>query len=394
LKIQVTLLDKVSLSGIDLNFFLQHTDHNSKARAGKIETAHGNIETPVFMPVGTQATVKTMTPEELKLNGAQIILGNTYHLYLRPGDELIREFGGLHKFMNWTGPILTDSGGYQVFSLKELRKIDDEGIIFQSHLDGSKHRFTPEKVLSIQQNLGSDIMMVLDECAPFPATEEYVKNSIRVTIDWARTAREKYEKMDGFYGYRQWLFGITQGGTYRNFREQCTEALVDLDFAGYAIGGLAVGEPKEVLYEMVKFNTELLPENKPRYLMGVGMPEDILESIERGVDMFDCVIPTRNARNGTVFTQNGKLVIKAGRFKLDQKPIDEDCQCYVCQNYSRGYIRHLLNANEILGLRLTTMHNIYFYLWLVKLARIHILENNFLNWKKQIIEQITKTITE
>jgi queuine tRNA-ribosyltransferase len=369
-----------------------HKDRGCKARAGVLTTDHGVIETPIFMPVGTQGTVKTLTPDDLIAGGAQIILGNTYHLYLRPGHKLIETFGGLHKFMSWNRPILTDSGGYQVFSLKEIRKIDKDGVTFQSHLDGSRQRFTPESVLDIQRSLGSDIMMVLDECAPYPSTKEYAAKSNELTLEWAAIARELYEKKEPLYGHRQWLFGIVQGSVYKDIRQRSAEELVKMDFPGYSIGGLAVGEPPEVMYEMTDFVTDILPDSKPKYLMGVGKPEDLLENIERGVDMFDCVIPTRNARNGTVFTENGKLIIKAGRFKSDQRPIDEQCGCYTCRNFSRGYVRHLLNVNEILGLKLATIHNIHFYLKLVRDARNNILKDDFINWKNEILPKIKSVI--
>ncbi len=373
-------------------FELKHTDVHSKARAGVLNTDHGTIETPIFMPVGTQGTVKTLAPRDLHEVRASIILGNTYHLYMRPGHRLIEKLGGLHRFMSWSGALLTDSGGFQVFSLKDLRKIDSEGILFQSHLDGSYHKFTPQLVLEIQRSLGSDIMMVLDECTPFPATEEYALKSNELTIKWARTAREIYDHWQPLYGHNQWLFGIVQGSVYKEIREQSARALIELDFPGYAIGGLAVGEPQEVMFEITDFCTDILPETKPRYLMGVGMPADILEAIERGVDMFDCVIPTRNARNGTVFTTQGKMVLKSARFKEDQKPIDARCQCYTCQNFSRAYLRHLYNANEILGLTLATLHNVHFYLWLVREARKAILKNEFTNWKKYILPKITQVV--
>ena len=377
-----------------MKFSLINTDQNSKARAGILETHHGSINTPIFMPVGTQGTVKTQTPNDLLNNNVQIILGNTYHLYLRPGHQLISEFGGLHKFMNWDKPILTDSGGYQVFSLQDLRKIDDNGVHFQSHLDGSQHYFTPESVLKIQQNLGSDIMMVLDECTPYPVTKEYAQNSMDLTLNWARTAREKYENSKPIYKHEQCLFAIGQGSIYKDLRKGCLDELIQMDFPGYAIGGLAVGEPVEDMYDITDFSTDILPSNKPRYLMGVGMPENILESIARGVDMFDCVIPTRNARNGTVFTTQGKLTIKSARFKLDQNPVDKNCSCYTCKNFSRGYIRHLLNTNEILGLQLATLHNIHFYLWLVNESRKQILAESFMSWKKEILNTIKNIITD
>ncbi len=373
-------------------FELMHKDAHTKARAGWLHTDHGDIPTPIFMPVGTQGTVKTLSPRDLQEVNASIILGNTYHLYMRPGHDLIRRLGGLHRFISWPGAILTDSGGFQVFSLKELRKIDEDGIVFQSHLDGSRHKFTPRLVLDIQRNLGSDIMMVLDECTPYPADKEYAQKSNELTLKWAEEARDLYADWQPLYGHRQFLFGIVQGSVYKKIREQSARALVDLDFPGYAIGGLAVGEPKETMFEITDFCTDFLPEQKPRYLMGVGMPDDILNAIERGVDMFDCVIPTRNARNGTVFTSQGKMVLKAARFKEDAKPIDANCSCYTCQNFSRAYLRHLYNANEILGLKLATLHNIHFYLNLVGRARQAILENRFKEWKENEIKQITQVI--
>ncbi len=373
-------------------FELVHTDKKCKARAGIIRTEHGSIHTPIFMPVGTQATVKTLSPRDLNDTGTQIILSNTYHLFLRPGEDLIADFGGLHRFMNWDKPILTDSGGYQVFSLKELRKLDENGVQFQSHLDGSMHKFTPQSVFETQRKLGSDIMMVLDECTPYPADEKYVAESNELTLRWAETARNLYEKSVPLYGHKQWLFGIVQGGAYLQIRKRSVDALVAMDFPGYAIGGLAVGEPLETMLEITNLCTDLLPEDKPRYLMGVGKPQDILESIERGVDMFDCVIPTRNARNGTVFTFNGKMVLKAARFKKDQNPIDANCDCYTCKNFSRGYLRHLYNADEILGLHLATLHNVHFYIQLVKEAREAIIKNSYSEWKNKIISSVTKDI--
>jgi queuine tRNA-ribosyltransferase len=372
-----------------LKFQLIHTDAKTKARAGIFETDHGAFETPVFMPVGTQATVKTLTPKDLIENQVKIILTNTYHLYLRPGAERISDFGGLHHFMNWERPILTDSGGYQVYSLQELRKIDDEGISFKSHLDGSYHRFTPEKVLDIQRHLGSDIMMVLDECPPFQASYEYAEESNKRTLEWASQSRDLYETSKPLHKYTQWLFGIVQGGIHQSLREHSAQKLVAMDFPGYAIGGLAVGEPAEDRLRVTDFCTDLLPGEKPRYLMGVGKPEDLLEAVERGVDMFDCVIPTRNARNGTVFTTKGKLIIKAARNMEDKMPIDQDCNCYACLHFSRAYIRHLFNTNEILGLHLATLHNIHFYMWLMKEARNAIINDNFREWKSMILPLIT-----
>ena len=346
-----------------VRYTMEATDGN--ARAGIIETPHGVIKTPVFMPVGTQATVKTMTKEELEKINAQIILGNTYHLYLRPGDELIDDFGGLHKFMNWDRPILTDSGGFQVFSLGDLRKIKEEGVHFRSHIDGSKHFLSPEKSISIQNNLGSDIMMVLDECPHGMSSREYMIPSVERTSRWAKRCIEANKNKD-----RQGLFAIVQGGIYEDLRDKSLEELYEMDddFAGYAIGGLAVGEPREDMYRILKYITPKVPENKPRYLMGVGEPLDMLEAVEHGIDMMDCVQPTRIGRHGTVFTKYGRLVIKNAVYSKDERPLDE-CDCYVCKNYTRGYIRHLFKAEEILGQRLTTYHNLYFLLKLMEDAR-------------------------
>ncbi len=371
-----------------MKFSLKHTDHKSKARAGLVETDHGQIETPIFMPVGTQATVKTQSPRDLYELNAQIILGNTYHLYMRPGQELISSFGGIHKFMNWERPVLTDSGGFQVYSLKELRKIDENGVRFQSHLDGSYHTFTPQSVLETQWHIGSDIMMVLDECPSHDATFEYVEKSNELTLKWARIQRDLYEKGSSLHGYDQWLFAIVQGGTFERLREISAKELVNMDFPGYAVGGLAVGESKDKMYHTTDFCTDILPQEKPRYLMGVGTPQDLLEGVERGIDMFDCVMPTRNARNGTVFTWQGKVIIKAGRFKESKEPISENCGCYTCKNFSRAYIRHLLNTNEIFGIWLTTHHNLHFYLELMREMRKQILADNFTRWKKEILKKV------
>lgn len=370
-----------------MKFRLERKDNKSGARAGIISTHHGEIFTPIFMPVGTQGTVKTLTPKELIENSVQIILGNTYHLYLRPGHELISQFGGLHKFMNWDLPILTDSGGFQVYSLNDLNKISEEGVKFRSHLDGTSHLFTPENVIEIQQNIGSDIMMMLDECTPYPCEYEYAKKSAERTSRWAERGLNYWQKNPSIHGYPQALFAIVQGSIYKELREKSASELMDINFPGYAIGGLAVGEPKSEMLEISKFCTEILPEDKPRYLMGVGTPTDILENIELGIDMFDCVIPTRNARNGTVFTTEGKIIIKAAKYKKDENPLDGQCSCYACENFSRAYIRHLFNVDEILGLKLATLHNIHFYLWLVNEARKKIMCNEFLNWKNNLINK-------
>lgn len=344
---------------------------NGLTRAGVLETAHGLVETPVFMPVGTQATVKTMTPEELKDVGAQIILSNTYHLYLRPGHDLVAEAGGLHKFMNWYGPILTDSGGFQIFSLGELRKIKDEGITFRSHIDGSSHFMSPEKAMEVQRALGSDICMAFDECAPYPCSEEDAEDAVRRTTLWAeRCARVEMQE-------HQNIFGIIQGNVYRHLRERSAKEISALDFPGYAIGGLSVGEPKPLMYEVLDYTVPLMPREKPRYLMGVGSPDCLVEGIRRGVDMFDCVLPTRIARNGTVYTTEGRITVRNAAFARDLSPLDQECSCYTCSHYSRAYIRHLLNVNEVLGIRLTTIHNLYFIISLVKRLREAILEGTF-----------------
>ncbi len=365
-------------------------DKNSKARAGFFETDHGVVETPIFMPVGTQGTVKAVNPHQLENDiKAQIVLSNTYHLYLRPGTDILEQAGGLHKFMNWHKPVLTDSGGYQVFSLSELRKLKADGVEFRSHLDGSKHFFTPEKVISIQRSIGSDIMMVLDECTPYPCEYEYAKKSKELTTSWAIMNKEAFEKSEPLYDNKQFLFGIIQGSVYKDLREQSAKDLLNIGFDGYAIGGLAVGEPAEVMYEMVNFTTDFMPVEKPRYLMGVGRPENILEAIERGIDMFDCVMPTRNARNAYLFTSEGVLSMRNAKYKDDFNPVDANCDCYTCKNFTRAYLRHLFIANEILVLELASIHNLHFYLWLVKEARKKIIEGNFLNWKNEIVNKIS-----
>ncbi len=366
-----------------IKYTLEAKDGN--ARAGVIETPHGKIETPVFMPVGTQATVKAMTKEELETIHSQIILGNTYHLYLRPGDKLVNDFGGLHKFMNWDKPILTDSGGFQVFSLGDLRKIKEEGVHFRSHLDGSKHFLSPEKSIEIQNNLGSDIMMVLDECPPGMSSREYLIPSIERTTRWAKRCVDANKNKD-----RQGLFAIVQGGIYEDLRDKSFKELsqYDDDFAGYAVGGLAVGEPREDMYRILHYSTPKLPENKPRYLMGVGEPLDMLEAVESGIDMMDCVHPTRIGRHGTVFTKYGRLVIKNQSYYRDDRPLDE-CDCYVCKNYTRAYIRHLFKAEEILGQRLATYHNLHFLIKLMDNARKAIKEGRFKEYKEEFIKNYT-----
>jgi len=333
------------------------------ARLGKFDTPHGIVETPVFMPVGTQATVKAITPEELRELNAEIILSNTYHLYLRPGADLVREAGGLHRFMNWDRPVLTDSGGFQVFSLGPLRKVSEDGVTFKSHHDGSTHFMSPEKATEVQMALGADIIMAFDECAPYPSDWEYTQAALERTTRWAARCKEAHRRGD------QALFGIVQGGMFRDLRERSAGELVDLNFPGYGIGGLSVGEPKPLMYEVLDYTVPLLPRHKPRYLMGVGSPDCLIEGVIRGVDMFDCVLPTRIARNGTVMTSGGRLVIRNADNARDFRPLDEECSCYTCRNYSRAYIRHLFKADEILGLRLTTIHNLYFLLSLMKKIR-------------------------
>ena len=368
-----------------IKYTLEVKDGN--ARAGVIETPHGKIETPVFMPVGTQATVKAMTKEELEEINSQIILGNTYHLYLNPGDDLVDDFGGLHKFIRWDRPILTDSGGFQVFSLGSLRRIKEEGVHFRSHLDGSKHFLSPEKSISIQNNLGSDIMMVLDECPPGMSSREYLIPSIERTTRWAKRCIDANKNKD-----RQGLFAIVQGGIYEDLRDKSFEELsqYDEDFAGYALGGLAVGEPREDMYRILEYITPKLPENKPRYLMGVGEPLDMLEAVESGIDMMDCVQPTRIGRHGTVFTKYGRLVIKNKVYELDDRPLDEGCDCYACKNYTRGYIRHLFKAKEILGQRLATYHNLHFLIKLMNDSREAIKEGRFKEFKDEFIKNYTQ----
>jgi queuine tRNA-ribosyltransferase len=378
-----------------LKFVLEAQEN--KARAGYFETAHGVVQTPIFMPVGTQGTVKAVNQSQLVDDiKAQIILGNTYHLYLRPGTDILEEAGGLHKFMNWQKPILTDSGGFQVFSLSELRKLKKDGVEFRSHLDGSKHFFTPEKVIGIERSIGSDIMMVLDECTPFPCDYEYAKKSKELTSAWAVLNKEAFENTKPLYGHEQFLFGIIQGSVYKDLREASAADLINLDFDGYAIGGLAVGEPMETMYELVNFTTDLMPEQKPRYLMGVGRPENILEGIERGVDMFDCVMPTRNARNAYLFTSSGILSMRNNKYKNDFSPVDDVCDCYTCKNFTRAYLRHLFIAKEVLALELASIHNLHFYLNLVTEARKNIINGTFKSWKEEILPKISqqKTIME
>jgi len=362
-----------------INFEITTTDHN--ARLGQVTTQRGAINTPAFMPVGTNATVKAMSADEMKGLGAEILLSNTYHLYLRPGHEIIRDVGGLHSFMKWDGPILTDSGGFQVFSLARLRKIRDNGVEFRSHIDGSLHFLTPELAMEIQRALGSDIAMAFDECMPYPADREYALNSLKLTTEWARRCKEYRDQ--GTEAGEQALFGIVQGGVYQDLRKQSAEELMQLGFDGYALGGLSVGEPKALMYEMVNLTTPLLPRDRPRYLMGIGDLMDVLEAVSAGIDMFDCVIPTRNARNGTLFTSQGRISIKREEFKKDAGPLDPGCTCYTCRNYSRAYLRHMFLSREILSMRLNTIHNLHFYLEFFRNMRSSIGNSTFSQFRNE-----------
>ena len=372
-----------------MNFKLIAQD--GKARAGILETDHGVVETPIYMPVGTQGTVKATEQRELVELGAQIILGNTYHLYLRPGMDVVEQAGGLHRFMNWQKPILSDSGGFQVFSLTALRDIDDHGVTFRSHLDGSPHVFTPESVIQIERQLGSDIMMVFDECTPYPCEFEYAKKSNEMTVRWAERCKCAAVKQPALYGHSQAIFSIIQGSVYPEIREMSAHALAQLEFDGYAIGGLAVGEPVDEMYRLTEFTEQFLPPDKPRYLMGVGTPENILESIERGMDMFDCVIPTRNGRNGMLWTRDGTINIRNAQYKSDFTPVDSECGCYTCRTFTRSYIRHLFIAKEILALQLASIHNLSLFLWIVREARKAILEKRFAAWKSLMLARFQCT---
>jgi queuine tRNA-ribosyltransferase len=354
----------------------------SGARLGKLHTPHGTVETPIFMPVGTLATVKTMSPEEIKEIGAGVILSNTYHLWLRPGHKIIEEAGGLHQFMNWDRSILTDSGGFQVFSLSEIREIREEGVHFRNHLSGEKLFLSPEGSIGIQNALGADMIMAFDECPPYPAEYEYMKSSVERTSRWAERCLKAHRRGD-----EQGLFGIVQGGEYKDLRKQSAEDLVSLDFPGYAVGGLSVGEPKDVMNEMLEWTTPLLPDDKPRYLMGVGSPDSLIDGAIRGIDMFDCVLPTRIARNGTCMTSTGRLVVRNAKFSRDFRSLDEDCDCHVCQTYSRAYIRHLVKANETFGFRLTTYHNLHFLVNLMGKIRGAIREDSLLDFRDEFFEQ-------
>lgn len=376
-----------------MKFTLQHTDKGSKARAGTIETAHGTIETPIFMPVGTAGTVKGVHQRELKDDiEAQIILGNTYHLFLRPGLDVLQAAGGLHKFNNWERPILTDSGGYQVYSLSGVRKIKEEGVTFRSHIDGSKHLFTPENVMDIQRVIGADIIMAFDECTPYPCDYRYAKRSMDMTHRWLKRCCERFDSTEPLYGFDQTLFPIVQGSTYKDLRIQSAEAIASFGREGNAIGGLSVGEPAEEMYEMTEIVTNILPLDKPRYLMGVGTPQNILECIALGIDMFDCVMPTRNARNGMLFTSEGFINIKNEKWKSDFSPIDPNSDMYADLHYSKAYLRHLIISKEILGAQIATLHNLHFYLWLVKEARKHIIAGDFPTWKEMMVKKLAQRL--
>ncbi|WP_442899829.1 tRNA guanosine(34) transglycosylase Tgt [Geomonas sp. RF6] len=368
-----------------MTFELIQNDPGCDARLGSLTTSHGTIETPIFMPVGTQATVKAMTPEELKEVGSQIILANTYHLYLRPGHELVGRLGGLHGFMNWDRPILTDSGGFQVFSLGELRKISEEGVRFRSHIDGSSHFISPESSIAIQRSLGSDIIMCFDECPPYPADYSYVKRSMELTTRWARRCK------DAPRDEHQALFGIVQGGMHPELRRESALSLMEIGFDGYALGGLSVGEEKGTMHSMLQACKDFLPTDSPRYVMGIGAPEDLIEAVYAGYDMFDCVMPTRNARNGALFTSAGRINIKAGAYAEDNTPLDPECDCYVCRNYSRAYLRHLYRSKEILASRLNTWHNLHYYLNLMNGARKAIGEGRFSSFRKEFYAKMGAT---
>jgi len=354
----------------------------SGARLGRVYTPHGCFDTPAFMPVGTQATVKGMSPDEMKEIEAQIILSNTYHLHMRPGEDIVKEAGGLHGFMNWDRPILTDSGGFQVFSLSDLRDIKEEGVTFKSHIDGSKHFISPEMAIKIQNDLGADIIMAFDECIPYPADYDYAKKSLERTTRWAKRCKDAHRNPE-----KQALFGIVQGGMYKDLRQQSAYELLELDFPGYAIGGLSVGEPAEIMYEMLEVTVPLLPEDKPRYLMGVGSPDYLIEGAIRGIDMFDCVLPTRIGRNGTVLTSKGRIIVRDAIYARDYTPIDPECDCYACRNFTRAYIRHLLKSREVLGIRLTTWHNLRFLINLMKKVRQAIMEDRLLDFRDEFFSK-------
>ncbi|MAU25427.1 MAG: tRNA guanosine(34) transglycosylase Tgt [Flavobacteriaceae bacterium] len=376
-----------------MKFTINNTDNNTNARAGCIETSHGEIQTPVFMPVGTQGTVKAVHQKELKQEiNADIILSNTYHLYLRPGVEIIEKAGGIHKFINWNRNILTDSGGYQVYSLSSRRKITDNGVEFKSHVDGSSHLFTPEKVIDIQRSIGADIIMAFDECPAYPCEFDYAKKSMNLTHKWLDRCIKRFNSTDDKYGYKQFLFPIVQGSTYKDLRIQSAEYIANTNSFGNAIGGLSVGEPAEEMYAMNEVVCEVLPKDKPRYLMGVGTPINLLENIALGIDMFDCVMPTRNARNGMLFTSKGIINIKNNKWKDNFSAIDDDEITYVDKEYSKAYLRHLFSVNEILGKQIASIHNLGFYSWLISESRKHIIDGDFLNWKNKMVKVLNKRL--
>ncbi len=376
-----------------MDFKLIKKDSASKARLGELTTAHGKIQTPIFMPVGTAATVKGVHQHEVdKDTQAQIILGNTYHLYLRPGLEVLEKAGGIHQFMNWQKPILTDSGGYQVYSLSGKRKIKEEGVKFQSHIDGSYHLFTPENVMDIQRTIGADIIMAFDECTPYPCDYNYAKKSMHMTHRWLKRCCERFDSTEAKYGFDQTLFPIVQGSVYKDLRKQSAEKIASFEREGNAIGGLSVGEPHELMYEMTEIVCNVLPEDKPRYLMGVGTPTNLLENIALGVDMFDCVMPTRNARNGMIFTSEGTINIKNKKWADDFSPIDKNGTSYVDSTYSKAYVRHLFTVNEMLGKQITTLHNIRFYLWLMEQAREHLEAGTFTEWKNKMVKKLDRRL--
>ena len=376
-----------------MHFDISHKDKDSSARAGELHTDHGVIQTPIFMPVGTAGTVKGVHQRELKQDiEAQIILGNTYHLFLRPGMDVIEKAGGLHQFINWDRPILTDSGGYQVYSLSGARKITEEGVKFQSHIDGSYHYFTPEKAIDIQRSIGADIIMAFDECTPYPCDYAYAKNSMAMTHRWLKRCMDQMDKTSCAYGYNQALFPIVQGSTYKDLRQESAKVISSFDAVGNAIGGLSVGEPEEDLYEMTSLVTEILPVEKPRYLMGVGTPWNLLECIALGVDMFDCVLPSRNARHGLLYTAQGTINIKNQKWSKDFSVIDAESPCFVDQNYSKAYLRHLLKSGEFLGMQIATIHNLSFYLRLMKEARSRIIDGTFTSWKNKMVKQMNQRL--
>jgi len=376
-----------------MKFDIEHSDALSSARAGKVTTDHGVIETPIFMPVGTVASVKAVTQQDLVSDvKAQIILGNTYHLYLRPGTEILEQGGGLHQFMHWDKPILTDSGGFQVYSLSDSRKISEEGVQFRSHIDGSRHLFSPEKSMDIQRSIGADIVMAFDECTPYPCEYGYARESMEMTHRWLKRCITRMDETESLYGHHQSLFPIVQGSTYKDLRKQSAEFIAEQDCEGNAIGGLSVGEPHEEMYEMTEMVTSILPKEKPRYLMGVGTPMNLLECIALGVDMFDCVMPTRNARNGMLFTKQGTMNLKNKKWENDFSPLDETGESYVDTFYSKAYVKHLFKANEILALQIASLHNLAFYLWLVGEARKRIIDGSFVAWKNEMADVLTRRL--